>query len=119
MECSNVESSAISFLILSRVTALTYQRLQLSSMLRTELESRLYTHHPELYFPDGNIVIEMQTQDGLDTYFRLHQKVLNGYPLLLKSLTDPIGEMMEQTLFKSAENPKDLAVVLAFLYDPS
>ncbi|KAF8061792.1 hypothetical protein FPV67DRAFT_1422868 [Lyophyllum atratum] len=82
------------------------------------------TNDPDLYFPDGNLVILTRDDAGNHTYFRVHQSILSKHS---KALSDhifpgsppPVRDVYDGVpLVEFQEDPRDLNIFLKFLYEP-
>ncbi|GLB35635.1 hypothetical protein LshimejAT787_0212000 [Lyophyllum shimeji] len=82
------------------------------------------TNDPDLYFPDGNLVILTRDEVGNHTYFRVHQSILLKHS---KALSDhifpdspsPVRDLYDGVpLVEFQEDPRDLNTFLKFLYEP-
>ncbi|EAU81839.1 hypothetical protein CC1G_12509 [Coprinopsis cinerea okayama7 len=95
-------------------------------MLRALSDIPIHTHHPQLYFPDGDIVVRCRNRDREDsfTYFCVHRAVLEKSELLRNVLAIPHPDDTQMyydnlPMINSVDDPRDVAVVLKYSYDPS
>ncbi|KAG5636342.1 hypothetical protein H0H81_008365 [Sphagnurus paluster] len=82
------------------------------------------TNDPDLYFPDGNLVILTRDREGNHTYFRVHQSILSKHSKALSDhifpdSSNPVREIYDGVpLVEFQEDPRDLNIFLKFLYEP-
>jgi hypothetical protein len=82
------------------------------------------TNDPELYFPDGNLVILTRDEAGNHTYFRVHQSILSKHSQALSDHMFPTSspnfrEIHDGVpLVEFQEDARDLNIFLKFLYEP-
>lgn len=82
------------------------------------------TNDPDLYFPDGNLVILTRDESGNHTYFRVHQSILSKHSQALSDHMFPVSQPTTRELYDGVplvefqEDARDLNIFLKFLYEP-
>lgn len=87
------------------------------------LNEEEYTHHPDLYFPDGDIILAV-ANDGNTTLLRLHRFLLTHYSTVFKDMfafpSNPqINEIYEGApIVRMSDAYDDLVGLVNALYNP-
>ncbi|KAG6909393.1 hypothetical protein DXG01_000694 [Tephrocybe rancida] len=82
------------------------------------------SNNPDLYFPDGNLVILTRDHAGNHTYFRVHQSILSKHSKALSDHIFPDSSPATREIYDGVplvefqEDPQDLNIFLKFLYEP-
>lgn len=88
------------------------------------LNEEEYTHHPNLYFPDGDIILAV-ANDGYTTLLRLHRFLLAHYSTVVKDMFAfpsnlQVNEMYEGApVVRMSDAYDDLVGLVNALYNPS